>query len=36
MQLERFAFSASADDPPPADAPEELIQAILQARARRS
>ena len=30
------AFSASGDGPPPADAPEELILAILRARPRRS
>jgi anti-sigma factor RsiW len=31
IQLERAAFAAEA--PPPADAPQELIQAILSARA---
>ena len=36
IQLEKAAFSASENDPPPADAPEELIQAILRARPRRS
>ncbi len=34
IQLELAALSASEDAPPPADAPEELIQAILQARGR--
>jgi anti-sigma factor RsiW len=34
IQLERAAFAAPADAPPPADAPEELVQAILRARAR--
>jgi anti-sigma factor RsiW len=33
--LEKAAFSAG-DGPPPADAPEELIQAILRARSRHS
>jgi hypothetical protein len=32
IQLEQAAFAASEGAPPPADAPEELIQAILQAR----
>jgi anti-sigma factor RsiW len=32
MQLEQAAFAEDA--PPPADAPEELIQAILRARSR--
>jgi len=36
IQLEQAAFSAPADVPPPADAPEELIQAILRARSRAS
>jgi len=36
IQLEKAAFSAGDDAPPPADAPEELIQAILQARSRTS
>jgi anti-sigma factor RsiW len=36
MLLEKAAFAAPADAPPPADAPEELIQAILRARPRRS
>jgi anti-sigma factor RsiW len=36
IQLEQAAFSAPADAPPPADAPEELIQAILRARHRSS
>jgi anti-sigma factor RsiW len=35
MELERLAFMTSEDAPPPADAPEELIQAILAARLRR-
>ena len=33
--LAKAAFSASEDDPPPADAPEELVQAILRARIHR-
>ena len=36
IQLEQGAFSGPADAPPPADAPEELIQAILRARSRAS
>jgi anti-sigma factor RsiW len=36
IQLEQEAFSVPQDAPPPADAPEELIQAILRARTRRS
>ena len=32
IQLEKAAFAASQDEPAPADAPEELIQAILHAR----
>jgi anti-sigma factor RsiW len=36
IQLEQAAFAAAEDAPPPADAPEELIQAILQARPRSS
>ena len=36
MQLEQAAFSTPQDAPPPADAPEELIQAILRARSRAS
>jgi anti-sigma factor RsiW len=36
IQLEQAAFAADDDATPPADAPEELIQAILQARARSS
>jgi anti-sigma factor RsiW len=36
IQLEKHAFSTSEDAPPPADAPEELIQAILRARPRNS
>jgi anti-sigma factor RsiW len=35
IQLEQSAFAAE-DAPAPADAPEELIQAILQARPRSS
>jgi anti-sigma factor RsiW len=34
IQLGQAAFAASEDAPAPADAPEELIQAILQARGR--
>jgi anti-sigma factor RsiW len=34
IQLEKAAFAASQDEPPPTDAPEELIQAILHARSR--
>ena len=34
IQLEQAAYSASQDAPPPTDAPEELIQAILRARSR--
>ena len=36
IQLEQAAFSIPEDAPPPADAPEELIQAILRARYRNS
>jgi anti-sigma factor RsiW len=36
IQLEQAAFATVEDAPPPAEAPEELIQAILQARARSS
>ena len=36
MQLARAAFPAPEDSPPPSDAPEELIQAILRARSRVS
>jgi len=36
MQLERAAFPAPKDAPPPADVPEELVQAILRARQRAS
>ena len=36
MQLARAAFAAAEDAPPPGDAPEELIQAILRARSRDS
>jgi len=33
IQLEQAALLPPAEAPPPADAPEELIQAILRARA---
>ena len=36
IQLEQAAFSAPEDAPPPADAPEELVQAILHARSSTS
>ena len=36
IRLEQTAFSASEDAPAPADAPEELIQAILRARSSAS
>jgi anti-sigma factor RsiW len=36
IQLEQAVFSIPEDAPPPADAPEELIQAILRARSRAS
>ena len=36
IQLARAAFAAAEDAPPPSDAPEELIQAILRARSRDS
>jgi anti-sigma factor RsiW len=36
IDLERAAFSSSEEAPPPADAPEELIQAILRARSHAS
>ena len=36
IQLEQAAFSTAQDAPPPPDAPEELIQAILRARKRSS
>jgi anti-sigma factor RsiW len=36
IQLEQAAFSGSEEEPPPSDAPEELIQAILRARPRTS
>jgi anti-sigma factor RsiW len=32
IQLERAAFAVPEGDDPPADVPEELIQAILRAR----
>ena len=35
IELEKAAFTASADVPTPAEAPEELVQAILQARKAR-
>jgi anti-sigma factor RsiW len=34
IQLEQGAFPSPEDAPPPADAPEELVQAILRARPR--
>jgi anti-sigma factor RsiW len=34
IRLEQAALSAVEDAPPPAEAPEELIQAILRARPR--
>ena len=36
IQLEQAAFSTPESEPPPADAPEELIQAILRARSHTS
>jgi anti-sigma factor RsiW len=36
IQLEQAAFSAAEDAPPPCDAPEELVRAILRARPRTS
>jgi anti-sigma factor RsiW len=36
MELEQAAFAGPEDGPPPGDAPEELIQAILQAHRRLS
>ena len=36
MLLEQSAFAVADDAPPPAEAPEELIQAILHARSRTS
>ena len=36
IQLEQAAFAADPEAPPPAGAPEELIQAILRARPRIS
>jgi anti-sigma factor RsiW len=36
IQLEQAAMAAPEVAPSPADAPEELIQAILQARSRSS
>ena len=32
IRLEQAAFAAAEDAPPPEDAPEELVQAILRAR----
>jgi anti-sigma factor RsiW len=34
IQLGQAAFSLPEDAPPPAEAPEELVQAILRARSR--
>jgi anti-sigma factor RsiW len=34
IELEQDAFAGAENAPPPADAPEELIQAILRARPR--
>jgi anti-sigma factor RsiW len=36
IQLEQTAFSVPEDAPPSSDVPEELVQAILRARARAS
>ena len=36
MRLARAAFPAAEEAPPPRDAPEELIQAILRARSSTS
>lgn len=36
IQLEQAAFAGDENTPPPADAPEELIQAILRAQTRSS
>jgi anti-sigma factor RsiW len=36
IALEKAAFAAPEDAPLPADAPEELVQAILRARSRTS
>ena len=36
IQLEKEALSAAEDAPAPAEAPEELVQAILRARSRAS
>ena len=36
IQLEQAVLWAPEDAPPPADAPEELVQAILRARPRAS
>jgi anti-sigma factor RsiW len=36
IELERAAYDGPEESPPPADAPEELIRAILRARPRAS
>jgi anti-sigma factor RsiW len=36
IQLEQAALAAPEDAPPPGNAPEELVQAILRARRRSS
>ncbi len=36
IQLEQAAFAGPEDAPPPADAPEELVQAILRAKSQAS
>jgi anti-sigma factor RsiW len=36
IELEQAAFVAAEDELPPEDVPDELIQAILQARGRSS
>ena len=36
IQLEQAALADPPDGPPPADAPEELIQAIIRARPRQA
>jgi anti-sigma factor RsiW len=36
IQLEQAAFPAAEDAPPPCDAPEELVRAILRARPHTS
>ena len=35
-EMEQAAFAGADDEPPPADAPEELVQAILRSRSRAS